>query len=148
MFKSIVCKIVAILSWRQFVNTLTAFDADTKWLVFRRRHCQTYFLQCKNLDLDSSFTEVCYYLLSPINNIPALDLSLDQIMAWSCAGDKPLFEPMLIRLLTHICITRPQWVKPIQWMFSQHYGYWWPGALAPGHHWLQCWVCTHAFPVV
>ena len=22
---------------------------------------------------------------------------------------------------------------PIQWMFSQHCGYWWPGALAPGH---------------
>ena len=21
----------------------------------------------------------------------------------------------------------------IQWMFSQHCGYWWPGALAPGH---------------
>ena len=22
---------------------------------------------------------------------------------------------------------------PIQWLFSQHCGYWWPGALAPGH---------------
>ena len=22
---------------------------------------------------------------------------------------------------------------PIQWMFSQHCGYWWPGASAPGH---------------
>ena len=22
---------------------------------------------------------------------------------------------------------------PIQWMFNQHCGYWWPGALAPGH---------------
>ena len=34
-----------------------------------------------------------------------------QIMAWRRPGDKPLSEPMMVRLLTHICITRPQWVK-------------------------------------
>ena len=44
---------------------------------------------------------------SPINNIPALV----QIMAWRRLGDKPLSEPMLVRLPTHICVTRPQWVK-------------------------------------
>ena len=43
----------------------------------------------------------------PINNIPALV----QIMAWRRQGDKQLSEPMMIRLLTHICVTRPQWVK-------------------------------------
>ena len=42
-----------------------------------------------------------------INNIPALVL----IMAWRRPGDKPLSEPMLVRSLTHICVTRPQWVK-------------------------------------
>ena len=42
----------------------------------------------------------------PINNIPALV----QIMAWRRPGDKPLFEPMLVNLVTHICVTRPQWV--------------------------------------
>ena len=42
-----------------------------------------------------------------INNIP----SLVQIMAWCLPGDKPLSEPMMVRLLTHICVTRPQWVK-------------------------------------
>ena len=26
-------------------------------------------------------------------------------------GDKPLFEAMMVRLLTHICVTRPQWVN-------------------------------------
>ena len=39
-----------------------------------------------------------------INNIPALV----QIMAWRRPGDKPLSEPMLVRLPTHICVTRPQ----------------------------------------
>ena len=43
----------------------------------------------------------------PINNIPALV----QIMAWRRPGDKPLFEPMLVSLPTHICVTRPQWVN-------------------------------------
>ena len=43
----------------------------------------------------------------PINNIP----SLVQIMAWRRPGDKPLSEPMMVNLLTHICVTRPQWVK-------------------------------------
>ena len=43
----------------------------------------------------------------PINNIPALV----QIMAWRRPGDKPLSGPMMVRLPTHICVTRPQWVN-------------------------------------
>ena len=43
----------------------------------------------------------------PINNIPALV----QIMAWRRSSDKPLSEPMMVSLLTHICVTRPQWVN-------------------------------------
>ena len=43
----------------------------------------------------------------PINNIQALV----QIMAWRRPGDKPLSEPMMVRLPTHICVTRPQWVN-------------------------------------
>ena len=48
-----------------------------------------------------------------INNIPALVL----IMAWHRQGDKPLSEPMMVRSLTHICVTRPQRVKK---QFLQH----------------------------
>ena len=42
-----------------------------------------------------------------INNIPALV----QVMTWCRSDDKPLSEPMMIRLPTHssICATRPQW---------------------------------------
>ena len=46
----------------------------------------------------------------PISNIPALV----QIMAWHWPGNKPLSEPMMVRLLTYICVTWPQWVKAIQ----------------------------------
>ena len=41
-----------------------------------------------------------------IDNIP-----LVQIMAWCQPGDKPLSEPMMIRLLTQICVTWSQWVN-------------------------------------
>ena len=44
-----------------------------------------------------------------INNIPALV----KIMAWRRPGDKPLSEPMVVSLLTHIYVTRPQWVNTI-----------------------------------
>ena len=51
----------------------------------------------------------------PINNIP----TLLQVMAWRRPGDKPLSKPMMVRLTTHICVTRPQWVK--KWLcYSGH----------------------------
>ena len=43
----------------------------------------------------------------PINNIP----TLVQVMACRRPGDKPLSEPMMVRLLTHICVIRPRSVK-------------------------------------
>ena len=39
------------------------------------------------------------------NNIPVLV----QIMVWP--REKPLFEPMMVSLLAHICVTWPQWVN-------------------------------------
>ena len=42
-----------------------------------------------------------------INNIPALV----KIMAWRRPGDKPLSEPMMVSLLTHICVAQPLWVE-------------------------------------
>ena len=40
----------------------------------------------------------------PINNVR----SLVQIMAWRRPGAKPLSEPVMVRLSTHICVTRLQ----------------------------------------
>ena len=45
----------------------------------------------------------------PIDHIPALV----QIMAWRRPGAKPLSEPMMVILLTHICVTQPQWVNTV-----------------------------------
>ena len=45
----------------------------------------------------------------PIENIPALVW----IMAWRRPGDKPLSEPIMVTLPTHICVVRPQWFKVV-----------------------------------
>ena len=62
----------------------------------------------------------------PINNIP----TLVQTMAWRRPGDKPLSEPMMVSLLTHICVTRPQWVKLLNMKIAAalllHRGTWLP----------------------
>ena len=39
-----------------------------------------------------------------INTVPALVY----IMAWRQPGTKPLSEPMMVSLLTHVCLTLPQ----------------------------------------
>ena len=52
-----------------------------------------------------------------INNIPPLV----QIMAWRCSGDKPLSEPMLVSLLTHICVAGPRYILsfPHLWLYGK-----------------------------
>ena len=51
----------------------------------------------------------------PINNIPALV----QIRACRRPGNKPLPEPLMVRLSTNICITRPQLVNPMSpWLMQ------------------------------
>ena len=46
-------------------------------------------------------------------------VQLVQIMAWRHPVDKPLSEPMMVNLLTHICVTRPQWDIEILSPFSR-----------------------------
>ena len=65
-----------------------------------------------------------------INHFPALV----QIMAWRRTGYKPLSEPMMVILLTHVCVTLPQWVnstRKIHGELGQWHGCWCPDAL---HH--------------
>ena len=50
--------------------------------------------------------------IGQINNVPALV----QKMAWRRPGDKPLSEPMMASLPTHICVTRLQWVN-LTWKY-------------------------------
>ena len=67
-----------------------------------------------------------------INNIPALV----QIMAWRRPGDKPLSGPMMIRLSTHICVTRPQWVNTRIHIHTRELS----------HDWFKQWLVAYSTP--
>ena len=60
----------------------------------------------ENIRISSKIT-LKFVPTGPVNNIPALV----QIVAWRRSGEKPLSEPMMVILLTHICVARPQWVN-------------------------------------
>ena len=91
--------------WTRSITFLLTHWGQDKMAAISRRHFQMYFLEWKCMNFDYNFTEVCSK--GPINDIPALV----QIMAWRRSGDKPLSEPMMVRLPMHICVTRPQWVN-------------------------------------
>ena len=52
----------------------------------------------------------------PINNIPALV----QIMAWRRRGNKPLSQLIIVSVLTHMWVTRPQWVNSQNTFYVSH----------------------------
>ena len=70
------------------------------------RHFQMHFLEWKCMNFADDITEVCSNK-GPINHLPALV----QIMVWHRPGDKPLSEPMMVRLPIHIYATRPWWIE-------------------------------------
>ena len=70
----------------------------------RTRHFQVYFLN-ENIWISIKISGK-FVPEGTINNTP----ELVQIMARRRPGDKPLFEKMMVTLLTHICVTWHQWV--------------------------------------
>ena len=50
-------------------------------------------------------------------------LSLVQMMAWCWTSDRPLPEPIMASLLTHICLAWPQWVKKQVWVCRLLHGH-------------------------
>ena len=74
---------------------------------FSRQYIPLHFFE-KNVEIAIKIS-LKFVPKGPINNIQAFV----QIMAWRRPGDKPLSEPMMVRLLMNICVTRPQWVNRI-----------------------------------
>ena len=84
-----------------------------------------------------------FVLKGPISNIPALV----QIMAWRLPGDKPLSEPMMVSLLTHICAIRPQWVRAEDCQCGNYHA-WHNTQSTPFtniHHWSKFEIVPHDF---
>ena len=87
---------------RDRLQTQTVYqhiEAETKWPALRNFKC--IFLN-ENIWISIEMS-LKFVPKDQINNIPAMV----QIMAWRRTGDKPLSEPMMVRLLTYIYVTRP-----------------------------------------
>ena len=101
---------------------------------------QTTFLKCvfqnENVWIPIKFS-LKFIPKGPINNIPALV----QIMAWCRSGDKPLSELMMVRLLKHICVIRPQWVKMIRSCITSSHTPTRPLVPWTGSAWFQIMAC-------
>ena len=87
--------------WSQ--EELQSIEAGTKWQPISRQHFQMKIFLNENICIPINIS-LKFVPKGQINNIP----SLVQIMAWRRPGDKPLFELMLVNLVMHICVTRPQ----------------------------------------
>ena len=74
-----------------------------------RQNCCHFADDLSNVFSWMKIYQFCLWFVTKarINNI----LALVQIMAWCRPGNKPLSELMMVSLLTHICVTQPQWVK-------------------------------------
>ena len=95
-----------------FPGTCWKYSSSGHWLyvkLYRLYHYMNYqwFMFVPELIYKNYIISVKFVTKGPINNFPALV----QIMAWCRPSDRPLSEPMRVRLPTHICVIRPQWVK-------------------------------------
>ena len=86
------------------IFVLAHWDRDQMAVIFLTTFSNAFFFM-KMYQYRLKFHWSSFFPKGPINK-PALV----QIMAWRRPGDIPLSEPMMIRLPTHICVTRPQLV--------------------------------------
>ena len=102
-------------------------EAEKKWQLFHGKHFQTHFNEnvCVVIKISLNFN---FVPSGPIDNSP----TLVQVIAWHLKGDKPLTNQWWPSLLTHVCVTRPQWVKDV-WIDS--------------HKWLSITIilCCHLY---
>ena len=88
--------------WRHHVNTLKPRQNG--------HHLAVDIFRCMFVNEEICIlikTSLKFVPRAPINNISALA----QIMAWRRPGGKPSSEPIVVNLLTRICVTQLQWVK-------------------------------------
>ena len=103
-FENVICNMASVFFQHWCINTLRPRQNG--------RHFADDIFECIFLNENvwmSIKISLKFVHQDPINNIP----ELVQIMASRLPGDKPLSGPMLVRLPTHICVTRPQWVKSL-----------------------------------
>ena len=82
-----------------------------KYLSMWRSQETTYSHIFTRIFMNEKFCILIRILLKFVAEGPTDNKSaLVQVMAWCRTGDKPLSEPLMVSLLTHICITWPPWI--------------------------------------
>ena len=130
-FNSVNCKIICSFhSEYNHCGTSTFEMADVLgsfWLDYPILYCLTHWGLDKMAAISQTTILNAFFWMKM--NIPALV----PIMAWRRSGNKPLSEPMIVRLPTHICVTRPQWVNYVislsssrifRWILFSYYFKW------------------------
>ena len=80
-------------------------ETGTKWPPFFRRCFHMHFVY-ENVHISIKIS------LKVVPKGPIINIhTLIQTMAWRRPGDKPLSKPIVVNLLTHLSVTRPQWVN-------------------------------------
>ena len=96
-------------SWHERASVLTHWGWDNMAAICS--HWQTTFSNVFSWMIFNEFRfKFQFVLKGPISSIPALV----QMMASRRLRDKPLSEPMVVRLPTPRCVTRPQWVNNVR----------------------------------
>ena len=144
-------------NWDERNNNCSECKAQPNWYINslrprrKRRHYADAIFKCIFLNEKEWISLRISLKFVPkdrINNIP----SLVQIMAWRRPGDKPLSEPMMVKLPTHICVTRPQWVNSL-WPSAATWWHRYVSTLAqvraccltaPNHYLNKCWFIMRA----
>ena len=109
----ILCAIPCVLvlnTWRPRQNGRHFPDDIFKWIFFNENVWISINISLK------------FVPRGPINNIP----TLVPVMAWRQPGNKPLSEPMIVSLPTHICVAQPHYG-----IVTLH------GVEHLGHHWFR-----------
>ena len=88
---------------------LTHWDQYKMANIFQTIHCISKCIFLNENIWISIKIPLKFILEGQTNNIPVLV----HILASPRPGDKPLYEPMMVSLLTHICATRSQWVTTV-----------------------------------
>ena len=112
----------------EFTDQTTSFKINSlRCLEFSRfmvQHIRSKIFSnaiCLNANVWISIKILLNFVLKgSINKIP----TLVHTMAWRRPGDKPLSEPMMLSLLTHICVTQHQWVKTAVVFLDGHPNLW------------------------
>ena len=104
---------IVLLCWCYFYSVCYCGHFNTLRPRHNGRHFADDIFKCiffnENVRISIKIS-IKFVPTGPTSIIPALV----QIMAWRQTGDKPLSETMMVRLLTHIRVTRPQWVNTLR----------------------------------